>query len=71
MQNQLLEWIFECASKMLLVSRKLPGKNPLWFTEIWNIDPDGYDEKFEASSGWLFKFVKQHNLLLQREISVA
>ena len=41
------------------------------YGDLKHIDPDGYDEKFEASSGWLFKFVKQHNLLLQREISVA
>ena len=41
------------------------------YGDLKHIDPDGYDEKFEVSSGWLFKFVKQHNLLLQREISVA
>ena len=35
------------------------------------IDPDGYEEKSETINGWLFKFVKQHNLLFRRKIFVA
>ena len=35
------------------------------------IDPDRNDEKFEATNGWLFKFMKRHNLSLRRKTSVA
>ena len=34
-------------------------------------NPDHYDEKFEASNGWLFKFMKLHKLSLRRKSSVA
>ena len=35
------------------------------------IDPDRFNEKFEATNGWLFKFIKRHNLSLRRKTSAA
>lgn len=35
------------------------------------INPDIYGKMFEASNGWLFKFMKRHNLSLRRQTSVA
>ena len=55
MDNQLLEWFFERRLKMLRVS--IYGDSKL-------SDPDRYDEKFQASNGCLFKFMKRHNLSL-------
>ena len=59
MENQLLEWIFERRSKMIHVSRKLIRKRAvIIYGDLKLIDPDCYDEKFEASNRWLFKFMK-------------
>ena len=59
-------------SKMLRVSRKFIRKKAIIvYGDLKRIDPDGYDEKFEATNGWLFKFMKRHNLSLRRKTSVA
>ena len=58
MDNNLLEWFFEQCLKMLRVSL---------YGDLKLVDPDCYDEKFEASNGWLFKFMKRHNLSLRRK----
>ena len=62
MDNQLLEWFFERRLKMLRVS--IYGDSKL-------IDPDRYDENFQASNGCLFKFMKRHNLSLRRKTSAT
>ena len=72
MEETLLEWIIERRSKMLRVSRKFIRKKAvIIYGDLKCIDPDRFDEKFEATNGWLFKFMKQHNLLLRRKTSVA
>ena len=72
MEETLLEWIIECRSKMLHVSRKIIRKKAvIIYGDLKCINPDCFDEKFEATIGWLFKFMKQHNLSLRRKTSVA
>ena len=34
-------------------------------------EPDRFEEKFDASTGYVSKFMKRHNLLLRRKTSVA
>ena len=62
MDNNLLEWFFEQRLKMRRVSL---------YGDLKLVDPDCYDKKFEASNGWLFKFMKRHNLSLRRKTSGA
>ena len=72
MEERVLEWIVERRLKMLCMSRKLIRKKAIMaYGDLKRIDPDRYDEKFEATNGWLFKFMKQHNLSLRRKTSVA
>ena len=72
MEEILLEWIIERRSKMLRVSRKIIRKKAvIIYGDFKRIDPDRFDEKFEATNGWLFKFMKRHNLSLRRKTSVA
>ena len=71
-ENQLPVWIFERRSKMPFVSGKLAGKKAVIIHgDLKLINPDLYGKKFEASNGWLFKFMKRHNLSLRRETSVV
>ena len=57
---------------MLRVSRKIIRKKAvIIYGDLKRIDPDHFDENFEATNGWLFKFMKQHNLSLRRKTSVA
>ena len=68
MEETLLEWIIERRSKMLRVSRKIIRKKAvIIYGDLKCIDPDRFDEKFEATNGWLFKFMKRHNLLLKKK----
>ena len=72
MEETLLEWIIERRSKMLRVSRKIIRKTAvIGYGDLKLIDPDHFDEKFEAANGWLFKFMKRHDLSLRRKTSVA
>ena len=72
MEETLLEWIIERRSKMLRVSRRIIRKKAvIIYGDLKRIDPDRFDEKFEAINGWLFKFMKRHNLSLRRKTSVA
>ena len=72
MEETLLEWIIERRSKMLRVSRKIIRKKAgIIHADLKCIDPDRFDEKFEVTNGWLFKFMKRHNLSLRRKTSVA
>ena len=72
MEETLLEWIIERRSKMLRVLRKIVRKKAvIIYGDLKRIDPDRFDEKFEATNGWLFKFMKRHNLSLRRKTSVA
>ena len=67
MEVILLEWIIERRSKMLCVSRKIIRKKAvIIYGDVKRIDPDRFDEKFEATNGWLFKFMKRHNLSLRK-----
>ena len=68
----MLERIIERRSKMLHVSRKIIRKKAvIIYGDLKHIDPDRFDEKFEATNGWLFKFMKRHNLSLRRKTSVV
>ena len=72
MEEKVLEWIVERRTKMLRVSRKLIRKKAIIvYRDLKRADPDRYDEKFEATNGWLFKFMKRNNLSLRRKTSVA
>ena len=72
MEERVLEWIVERRSKVLRVLRKLIRKKAIIvYGDLKRIDPDRYNEKFEAINGWLFKFMKRHNLSLRRKTSVA
>ena len=72
MEETLLERIIERHSKMLRVSRKIIRKKAvIIYGDLKRLDPDRFDEKFEATNGWLFKFMKRHNLSLRRKTSVA
>ena len=72
MEEILLEWIIERRSKMLRESRKIIRKKAvIIYGDFKRIDPDRFDEKFEATNGWLFKFMKRHNLSLRSKTSVA
>ena len=58
--------------KMLCVSRKIIRKKALLiYEDLKHTTPDCYDENFEATTGWLFKFMKRNNLSLRRKTSVA
>ena len=58
--------------KMLRVSRKIIRKKALLiYEDLKHTALDRYDENFEATTGWLFKFMKQNNLSLRRKTSVA
>ena len=71
-KETLLEWITERRSKMLRVSRKINRKKAvIIYGDLKRIDPDRFDEKFEATNGWRFKIMKRHNLSLRRKTSVA
>ena len=57
---------------MLRVSRKIIRKKAvIIYGDLKRTDPDCFDEKFEATNGWLFKFMKRHDLSLRRKTSVA
>ena len=57
---------------MLRVLRKLIRKKAvIIFGSLEFIDPDHYDENFEASNRWFFKFMKRHYFSLRRKTSVA
>ena len=57
---------------MLRVLRKLIRKKAvIIFGGLEFIDPDHYDENFEASNRWFFKFMKRHYFSLRRKTSVA
>ena len=72
MEETLLEWIMERLLKMLRVSRKIIRKKALLiYEDLKHTAPDHYDENFEATTGWLFKFMKRNNLSLRRKTSVA
>ena len=72
MEETLLEWIMERRLKILHVSRKIIRKKALLiYEDLKHTAPDRYDENFEATIGWLFKFMKRNNLSLRRKISVA
>ena len=72
MEETLLEWIMERRLKMLRVSRKIIRKKALLiYEDLKHTAPDRYDENFEATTGWLFKFMKRNNLSLRRKTSVA
>eukprot|EP00794_Sanderia_malayensis_P014636 gene14636-16155_t len=72
MEERLLEWIFQHRSKRLRVSRKLIMKKAkVIHEEIKNAEPDRHEEIFEASKGWLDKFMKRHGLSLRRQRSIA
>ena len=72
MEERVLEWVVERRSKMRRVSRKLTRKEAsIVYGDLKRIDPDRYEEKFEATNGWLFKFMKRHNLSLRRKTIVA
>ena len=58
--------------EMLRASRKIIRKKAvIIYGDLKRIDPDRFDEKLEATDGWLFKFMKRHNLSLRRKTSVA
>ena len=68
MEETLLEWIMERRLKMLRVSRKIIRKKALLiYEDLKHTAPDRYDENFEATTGWLFKFMKRNNLSLRRK----
>ena len=72
MEETLLEWIIERRSKMLRVSRKIIRKKAvIIYADLKRVNPDRFDEKFEATKGWLFKFMKRHNLSMRRKTSVV
>ena len=72
MEETLLEWIMERRLKMLCVSRKIIRKKALLiYEDLKHTAPDRYDENFDATTGWLFKFMKRNNLSLRRKTSVA
>ena len=72
MEEKVLEWIVERRTKMLRVSRKLIRKKAIIvYEDLKRTDPNRYDEKFEATNGWLYKFMKRNNLSLRRKTSVA
>ena len=72
MEETLLEWIMEGRLKMLRVPRKIIRKKALLiYEDLKHTAPDRYDENFETTTGWLFKFMKRNNLSLRRKTSVV
>ena len=58
MEEALMEWITERRSKMLRVSRKIIRKKALvLYGDLKTDNPNRYAEKFEATNGWLCKFM--------------
>lgn len=72
MEETLLEWIVERHSKMLQISRKIIRKKAIvLYEDLRKDDPERNDDKFQATEGWLFKFMKRNNLSLGRKTSVG
>ena len=62
MEEELFQWILELRSRHLRVSRRMIR------LQARSLSPD---DEFKASRGWLYRFMKRHDLSLRRKTTVS
>ena len=71
LEEHLIEWIHDRRSNGLRVSRKLIRKKAKAMFDEQCKENDQYEELFNATTGWLCRFMKRYGLSLQRKTIIS